>query len=266
MASEQGSRKLLGFFAHHPAVGVTGSLASVVGVALAVYFYVAAEARPGLTTFVHPVRATVVKGGQASALAVSFSGIQIKSDISAAQVAIWNAGKAPIRPTDVRRPITISVGAPILEASIRKRSRDVVRVDLDRSGFQKGSVGVTWDILEQGDGAVIQVIYAGNADAPFHTAGAVVGQPSINEVVAGSYATAAEQYSREQKGHKVSGYFILGLGSVWLLLTYALPPRVRIFPLLRRENAILVISLYLIGYGLWLVFHNMKHVPPFDFQ
>ena len=152
--------KVISFF-NHPLVGILGSISGVIGLVLAVIFYYAGQREPRLTYSVHPLRAPVVQTGKMSALKVLINGIEIQGDVTAAQIAIWNSGAAPIKSEDILTPIMIQTenNAPILDVSVRKVSRPVIEMSLDQSKISSGIVGVHWRILEQNDGCVLQIIY-----------------------------------------------------------------------------------------------------------
>ena len=166
-------------FATNPWVAVAGLVATIISVPLAIYFGVASFASPDLAYVVSPARAVVVKQGTASHLSVQYGGRPIEGDVSAAQIAIWNAGKHPVRREGILRPISIRTDprSPILEASIRKTSRDVIRLDLSRES--ETELRLSWNVLEQNDGGVIQVVYAGQPDARFSVDGVIEGQNAI---------------------------------------------------------------------------------------
>ena len=152
-------------FFSNPWVGGIGSIASVAGLFLAVYFYVDGRQSRHLEVNVNPAKATVVKSGQSSKLSVSYDSQPISTDITAAQIEIWNAGNLPIKAENVLQPLVITTeGVAILEASVTKVSRAVTMVALDSSEAQKGRLRVSWGIFERSDGAVIQVTYAGKPD------------------------------------------------------------------------------------------------------
>src|SRR5262249_35009423 len=100
------STRLLRFFSH-PLVGVIGSLASVVSIPLAFYFYFHGSGEPELVYYVNPARAAVVNQGAASRLTVSFDGHPLSADVTATQVAIWNRSRLSIRPSAVLEPLVI---------------------------------------------------------------------------------------------------------------------------------------------------------------
>jgi len=160
-----GRSQFYAFFSN-PWVGILGTAASTVGVFLAVYFYFQGASYPELVYFVDPLQTVVVKQGTASRLGVVFDGHPLTQDVTASQVAIWNRGRQAIRRAAILQAVTITTEprAPILEVTIRRTSRDVVGFDLDRTRLAGGEVPLSWNILEQGDGAVVQLVYAAGLD------------------------------------------------------------------------------------------------------
>src|ERR1700682_4028884 len=114
---------LFSFFAH-PWVGIIGSVASILGALLAIYFYLHSVSRPELVYYANPVRTVVVKQGTASRLSVSFDAPLVTQDVTAVQVAIWNRGRQAIKREAVLEPIVIRTEprVTILEATIRRMS------------------------------------------------------------------------------------------------------------------------------------------------
>ena len=108
----------------------------------------------------------------------------IKGDVTAAQVAIWNDGTESIRPENVLSPVCILLhpSVTILEAKIRKVSRGVIGAAVNVSRLTDGVVPVTWKILEHNDGAVIQLIFAGSTETDIAVDGIVEGQPTVLHV------------------------------------------------------------------------------------
>src|ERR1035441_3605369 len=144
---------ILVWFAAHPIVGFVGTLASVLGVVLAVAFYLAAIRTRELSLYVNPSRATIVKSGQSSDLHILYKGKDVSTDVTALQVELWSAGKESIRPEHVLSPITLETTpkVPILEARIRHISRPVTQIVLDQTQIADGKVTVSWKILEHND-------------------------------------------------------------------------------------------------------------------
>jgi hypothetical protein len=166
----------------NPWFGGIAAAASIVSLPLAIYMYVAGQARPRLTMYVHPVRTAVVKSGQTSALKVLFNNKETGPNVTAAQIAIWNDGKAPIRKENVLEDITLRLNPEytILEASIRKLTRTVTGFQIVPAGTEPRLLALQWRILEPGDGAVIQIVYDGPASVgDFILRGTIEGQASL---------------------------------------------------------------------------------------
>lgn len=168
----------------NPVVGMIATLATILSIFLSIYLYVLGTKKRDLVYFVNPAQAVVVKTGQATQLHVLFDDRELKSDVTAAQVAIWNGGNESIRSENVLDLVKLrtSPSVPILEASIRKKSRDLTGILLDPSEFNAGVVGIKWKILEQNDGAVLQIVYAGPPNTEIITAGTIEGQLQIREL------------------------------------------------------------------------------------
>ena len=130
-----------------------------------------------------PQTVIVVKAGAASDIVVTYkgNGKEIKGDITAAQFSIWNNGELAAKHDHILEPIVVSTEptCPILEATIRKTSRDVVGLSLDTSRLDQGKVGVDWKILEHGDGGIIQIIFAGTPSVRLMAKGILEGQREI---------------------------------------------------------------------------------------
>lgn len=208
MADEELARNHSKGFFSNPLVGIIGSIASVVSLILAVYFYVGGKQFPELTYFVNPAKAIVMKAGQSSRLTASYDNKIIDSDITATQIAIWNNGKTSIRQNSILKPLIIYTadGTPILEATIRKVSRDVANIKLQTNELQKGRLVVSWDILEQNDGGIIQLIYAGSPDINILAEGVIEGQKEIKRVEIDHKSQPEEGNWFATKPYRTMGY------------------------------------------------------------
>src|SRR4030095_6638017 len=147
-------------------IGFFGGVASIIAIPLAIYFYIKANKKRGLTYRVNEIRTLIVKGGEASSLTILHKNTEIVGDITAVHIAIWNQGHESIRPKHMLRPLIIETknSVPILESRIRKMTRDVVELKLDESQCEQGQLSVSWNILETKDGGIVQIIYAGSPD------------------------------------------------------------------------------------------------------
>lgn len=179
-----GSRSKLSIFLSHPTVAAINLIAAIIGVIglpLSFYFYHAAKEYPLLTYYISPAKAVVVKAGQASKLTALYDNKVITTDITAAQIVLWNGGSRSIKGTDVLQPVVIHVGSdtPILEASVRKISREVIQLKLNTEELDKGRVSVSWNILEPNDGGIVQLIYAGDPEVNVDVSGIIEGSRKL---------------------------------------------------------------------------------------
>jgi hypothetical protein len=165
-------------------VGVIGAVASIIAIPLAIYLYRRGDKRLGLAYKIHPVRTQIVRAGAASRLSVIHDGRKIKTDITAVHLAIWNQGRESIRQGDMLRPLIIQTEdhAPILEASIRMATRDVIGLKLDESKCDLGQLDVSWDILEKDDGGIVQIIYEGPPELQIMAYGIPEGQRGLMSI------------------------------------------------------------------------------------
>jgi hypothetical protein len=175
---------ILVWFAAHPIVGFVGTVASVIGVVLAVVLYLAAIRTRELSLYVNPSKTNIVKSGQSSDLHVLYRGKDVSTDVTALQVELWNAGKESIRPEHVLSPIILETSpkVPILEARIRHTSRPITQTVLDTSNIADGKVTVSWKILEHNDAAIIQFILAGPPETSIRASGALEGQARVRDI------------------------------------------------------------------------------------
>jgi len=190
-----------------PWFGVVGIIGVLVGIVLPTYFYFSSRVERELMYAVNPVRATVVTAGQASELAVLHKGEPLGSvDVTAAQVAIWNAGKQSIREENILEDIVIfsDPPVPILEVAIRQCSREVTGftiVEMPES-LASGRVPVSWHILEENDGASVQLIYVGTQEVDFRVEGVIEGLRGIKDVELGVEIKTPLEQMREQQGNR----------------------------------------------------------------
>lgn len=203
-------------FLANPWVGGIGAVASIISIPLAVYLYFDSLQSPGLVYDVNPARATVVKQGQASQLAISYRGRPLTTDVTAAQIAIWNRGKAPVRRSAILEPIVIRMDgkAPILEATVRKTNRPVVKLELDTTRLGVGELGVSWNVLETDDGGVVQIVYAGGPDIAIRASGVVEGQRALREI---NYHRKLETPGEQLRARRLGTYVTLGFAAFALL-------------------------------------------------
>lgn len=265
------SRNILIRFFSNPIVGITGSVASIIGVVLGIYFFVASKHERLLTYFVHPVKSIVATPETASKLSIYLEDKKIQSDITAAQIAFWNAGNEAIRSEHVLKPLIIRAegNTQIIEARLRKKSREIVNLNIDRDRLDKGILTITWNILEKGDGGIIQLIYLGTPNTQITAEAIIEGQDHIQqEEFRGKILTPGEQYASHSESFYIFIFIFLGL-FVFMGLVYT----VKVFhrrrkgkKMFQKHDLMLAANGVMIVFMVILLFYKSRPIgPPFGF-
>ena len=171
--------KLYIFFSN-PAFGIIGTTASLISL----FFALNLNSDRDLVYVVYPIKSTIVSNDSLSNLKVSYKNNILEGSISSAQIAFWNSGKKSIRENNVLQPLRIKLEneSRILEARIKKKSREIIKIDLNENNINKGELGIKWNILEQNDGFVLQLIYNSEPNTKILAEGIIEGQGEISEI------------------------------------------------------------------------------------
>lgn len=261
----------ISIFFSNPLVGIIGSIASIVGTVLAIVFYLNGKNERDLTYFVHPVKSTITSINDESGFSIKYKELDIKGDVSTAQIAFWNNGDQSIRRENILKPLRFILedNSPILEARLRKKSREIVDIHLITENISKGILEVDWNILERNDGGVIQIIYNSNPDIEIIGEAIVEGQNSISKLISNKkILKPGEQYKSNS-----SGRFILISGLLMIIVTtvvygWGLRRRRRLkLPLLQKHDIVLAfVIIYAIGIIIYFYAYNGGIIePPFGF-
>jgi hypothetical protein len=203
--------RLIRFYSN-PMVGFLGSTASILALIAFFYMLVWGGAKKELTYYCDPVKSAIVRAGHASALEIIWNNEKLNSDVTASSVAIWNRGKRPIEGSDILEEVTVYTQPkmPILEAQVRKVSRDVTKFAIDKGHMREGYISVSWKILEQNDGGVIQLIYEGNEEVKILAHAIIKEQRSIKQIeYTGRVKTPSEQIKEEATTRKILALLVL---------------------------------------------------------
>jgi hypothetical protein len=149
-------------------LAIFGVLATIWGICLA---YSSIEKRD-LVYAVNPIPSIVVSGQtcHVHGIAVSYGGEELGCvDITIAQIAILNKGKKSIEQADFLQDgvyIQTFPASKVLDAQVVKVSRKQTefKVIAPSDSWEDGRVPLNWRILEENDGAVIQLIYLGSPE------------------------------------------------------------------------------------------------------
>ena len=168
-----------------------GVIIGVVGVVLAVFFYLGSRARREPVFAVERARTRIVDASEfpGSLSVLRKSGEPINGDVSSIRFHIWNEGKLPIRGAsveeggDVLEPLTLQLSeetAEILDHRIVAVSRpEIVLAELVPDESLSHVLHVSYRILERDDGFTGEIIYVGDPRAELHLVGALVGSARI---------------------------------------------------------------------------------------
>ena len=172
-------------FLSNPWISLITTVCTIIGIPLAVLLYLDAKKERDLYFYVYPLRTTVLQSRYAAGLRVLHNNEEIKTDVTGVQIAVWNNGKEPIFKQDMLEQVKIVTlpAVPILEATIRKQTRQINDISADLTSMHMGVLPLSWKVLEKGDGAIIQLIYAGPADTKIELAGTILGQTQINTAI-----------------------------------------------------------------------------------
>jgi hypothetical protein len=219
-----------------------GPLIGLTGVSLALYFHAQSIQERVPTFYVGQPRAVIVdaRGPTSSELQVLYRGRRVDSSVSAVTAYIWNAGKLPIRSSDVLGgPVSIELGADseILEARVLRVSRQVVKLATGQvSDTAKNFLPLTFDILEEDDGAAIQLIYAGDPNTPVSVKGTIVGAASLRRLSPNEGQFEKRLSPKDlQHRNRLFGYSLIAMGAFLLIAASA-----RLYSRLKQGEGVLV--------------------------
>lgn len=119
----------------------------------------------------------------------------IDENVYSAQILVWNSGNVSVKPEHILLPINLFIeDEEMLDARVTNSSRnDITQIKCSFEDNRKSSndtdkpeIGsayrLDWKILEPGDFAVLQIVYAGDEHAPFKVEGVIEGQYPIRPV------------------------------------------------------------------------------------
>jgi len=172
-------------------------LGMLFGLVVGFYFWQDGKSEPNLYGLSDTHGALQIVAAVTNSLEVRFDGKPVQGNVVAQQIKVWNRGKKPIKPSDILEPIAIEIEPKvrILDVQVKDQARPVISFE---AGLKETSspnmvgvtmvggasdsrqlIGLNWKILEQSDGATIQVIYEGARDVQFKFVGAIEGQKKL---------------------------------------------------------------------------------------
>lgn len=257
--------KVISFFSN-PWLGAITSLCTILGLIFAIYTFASSNITRNLIYTIYPIKALALRSGEVSNLKVFYEEKEIKTDITVAQLAIWNKGKIPIKPDNILKTIKITTNpsTPILEVQIRKQSRDVIGFTIGSSYYNEGYIPVSWDILENGDGAIIQIIYSGSEDVKFSVEGVIEGQNKISiQNPPNNIKTPEEQQSSSNSSFYVFLVIFLLYTTLLLLKLFVNNPNKRKLVVIKLSDIVIFVMFLLCS--VYCYYSSIVYGPPFGF-
>ncbi|MGQ4661632.1 hypothetical protein [Lysobacter sp. F6437] len=106
------------------------------------------------------------------------AGVTVRENVYVVETSIWNAGKRPIEPSDVRIPLTLNLAGAkrILDYGVVEQNQPMIsEVSLSPVTGSKTALSISFKHLDPGLGARVKVVYAGQKDPEITLQGAIVG-------------------------------------------------------------------------------------------
>lgn len=167
-------------------IGVFGVIGTFVFGFLGIYFYFQSVEKREPILVADPVRTEIVSSERTSEAPIRVlrsDSTEVEGDVTSVRYYFWNNGRKAIKPKHVLEPVQITIeneSARIMDFKLIEVSRDVTGIDVSRSENNPDrSLIFSFEILEQDDGASIQIIYEGSPKASFLTSGIVEGAGEI---------------------------------------------------------------------------------------
>lgn len=178
--------------------GWIGILIGILGIAVGLFFGLRARKRRELVYSINPVYTRIVRSKEATALKVSYRDEPLGDvDVTALQLAIWNAGNMSIKPDHIRKKIVVAIKPQVrvLEASVRNATPHTgFKLRDTAESRATGRIPVSWKIFERNEGASIQLLYLGTSKVDIFLEGLIEGQGHPKEkATSSSYRSPKEQ-------------------------------------------------------------------------
>lgn len=160
------------------AYGIIGIVVGVLGITVGVVLYQRSkkEKKPQVRMRSFNLISMSVTQLKSDKVKVTYSGEEVE-DLTVTNIAFWNSGKEPIRREDIAstEPIRITAmnGCRILEADVIQTNNPSNNLKCDLFGNDK--VLTSFEYLEKGDGAVIQVFHTGQNNDDLQFQGKIIG-------------------------------------------------------------------------------------------
>lgn len=173
-------------------LGIVGVLIGLVGIVL---FFRSIQKRVPMYRL-EPTRVLIVDKTQVSIAGLDVvhkaQGLDVQN-VTAATLYFWNAGRKPIRNSDVLKPYAIQLdkSASVLDCRVLASTREVCKFPTGQIAPSENGheLALPFDIIERSDGVALQIIYAGNPGAVIRVTGVAEGanEPRLSSAASSAY-------------------------------------------------------------------------------
>lgn len=172
------------YLSDHPIFTLIIGFITIISLLLSVLFFIASIKKPFLVAKLHSEKTLIFSPyDDTSKMEVLFDGKKLNKEIVATNIEVWNAGRSYIKKTDILRDIKIRAHAEevrILEIRKIAESRAEIDFTIYQENIENKVIGLDWSILEEGDGALLQVVHTNVDDINFTIEGSLVGQKDVS--------------------------------------------------------------------------------------
>ncbi|MEQ9769469.1 hypothetical protein ABRQ03_01225 [Pectobacterium jejuense] len=167
-------------------LGLIGLIIGLLGLGSSYYFYTVSVKEKEPILLEDPLRSTIVEADSIKNFPlriVDRAGNPVEKDITALRFYLWNQGRESIKNIDILKPIRVKLASQdvqIIDYQIVATSRpEIVNPKINLTAGTSNMLNIDFDILEEGDGLAVQLLYAGSRNSELSIEGVIEGVSKI---------------------------------------------------------------------------------------
>lgn len=228
---------------------------TVISLLWGIYSYYAGRLNPRLVYALDSNRAVLINSGSTAIndFSIQYKGNTIlRKDVRTATIYLWNNGNAATHKQQILSQLkfVLPENTEILDAMVLRTTRSICDIQLHRLNSKKNQISIDFDILEPGDGAAVQLIYAGDPYAAIKIDGYIEGEKNGVERKFNDGSFRKNQivpfFIKRLNIYSVCGLFMAMLGTltifVYTLVHVSKMPR-------NKLTSIVLIATFILTYG-----------------
>jgi hypothetical protein len=176
---------MIGKWGNSPTLNVVSFALGLLGIVLAIFFYVHGKVDRSVAYHVEPARNIIINRELSigEKISVLYKDQKLNgASVIAVQCQVWNAGNSSLWPTNILAPLRLKLGpgAELLDISVIRQTRPsvehmVAQIEPLAENQKPSGALLAFNILEPEDGALVQLVYVGKPDVPISIEGTVEG-------------------------------------------------------------------------------------------